>query len=119
VNCLEAIVVVNISSQCYWSLQNGNGTVSWDDAELTPKGLQQAENAKKFWINTRNTDKVPFPQFFFVSPLRRTLQTATITFQEHLSKINESMFADPQRRAPGYRVTIPELWAWEVSCTYA
>ena len=68
-------------------------------------------------MDTRKTDKIPFPQFFLVSPMRRTLQTATITFQEHLSQINESMFADPQRRAPGYRVTVPELWAWEVSRT--
>ncbi|KAK1759839.1 Phosphomutase-like protein 3 [Echria macrotheca] len=66
--------------ECYWSQQTGNGTTTWQDAELTPKGYAQVRAANAFWRDTALTSKIPFPQSFYVSPMARCLATANETF---------------------------------------
>ncbi|CAX40488.1 phosphomutase, putative [Candida dubliniensis CD36] len=62
---------------CYWAEQPGRDGVVWEDAELTPKGVQQIENLHQ---RIKDTPDFPQPEKFFVSPLRRTLQTWNITW---------------------------------------
>jgi len=65
---------------CYWSELNGNGTISWADARLTPKGETQALVANAFWKEALVKAKVPAPQAYYSSPLDRCLATANLTF---------------------------------------
>ncbi|KAI5950194.1 hypothetical protein CANMA_005384 [Candida margitis] len=61
-----------IEWQCYWSLQDGKDGIEWYDAELTPKGHQEIKNLVN---QIKNTTSFPHPDKFYVSPLRRTLET--------------------------------------------
>ncbi|KAI6248211.1 putative phosphoglycerate mutase [Erysiphe necator] len=65
---------------CYWSRQNGNETMSWLDAELSPLGVSQAQSAHKFWAEMIEVEKIPIPEVYYVSPLLRCQQTAWNTF---------------------------------------
>ncbi|KAI9744124.1 MAG: hypothetical protein M1818_002276 [Claussenomyces sp. TS43310] len=65
---------------CYYSLLDGNGTVTWADAHLTPLGISQAQIVNAFWAHELEDQRAPFPQSYYVSPLTRCLQTANITF---------------------------------------
>ncbi|TAQ85218.1 Sedoheptulose-bisphosphatase/4-nitrophenylphosphatase [Chlorociboria aeruginascens] len=65
---------------CYYSEMDGNGTVTWADAHLTPNGVKQAQVASNFWASEIANQKIPVPQSYYVSPLTRCLQTANITF---------------------------------------
>ncbi|CAK7216756.1 putative phosphoglycerate mutase pmu1 [Sporothrix curviconia] len=70
---------------CYWAQQDGNGSVAWADAHLTPTGEAQAAKANRFWAGQLVDEKQPAPQRFYVSPLTRCLQTASITFGSGLA----------------------------------
>ncbi|EMG49215.1 PGA12 Phosphomutase-like protein 3 [Candida maltosa Xu316] len=63
---------------CYWMEQPGRDGVIWEDAELTPNGIQQIENLAK---QVNDTENLPWPEKFYVSPLRRTLQTWELTWK--------------------------------------
>lgn len=65
---------------CYWSLQDGNGTSTWADPRLTANGIGQAEIAHNFWASEIKNQKIPTPQTYYASPLYRCLDTARITF---------------------------------------
>lgn len=65
---------------CYWSLQPGNATSTWFDAELTPVGIAQAAKANAFWASMILNHNIPLPQSYYVSPHRRCLSTANVTF---------------------------------------
>ncbi|KAF4636322.1 hypothetical protein G7Y89_g1753 [Cudoniella acicularis] len=65
---------------CYWSLQDGNGTATWADALLTTEGIAQAKKANAFWHLEISTQKIPTPESYYTSPLMRCLATADITF---------------------------------------
>jgi broad specificity phosphatase PhoE len=65
---------------CYWSRRDGDGNITWNNAELTPLGVQQALAANAFWRNGLVEAKMPAPDSYYVSPLRRTLQTFNLTF---------------------------------------
>ncbi|KAL1968181.1 hypothetical protein VTN77DRAFT_2016 [Rasamsonia byssochlamydoides] len=65
---------------CYWSLLDGNETMTWADARLTEVGQEQARVAHAAW-EKQIERKIPFPESFYVSPLNRCLQTARITFE--------------------------------------
>ena len=67
--------------KCYWSEKDGNATVSWADAHLTPKGIQQALTANRFWASEIVNQKIPTPETFYTSPLDRCLETANLTFK--------------------------------------
>lgn len=65
---------------CFWSEQNGNATVTWADADLTPLGVQQALAVNTFWASEIKNQKIPTPQSYYTSPLTRCLKTANYTF---------------------------------------
>lgn len=65
---------------CYYSLLDGNGTVTWADAHLTPLGVSQALAVNQFWRFEIETEKIAIPQSYYTSPLTRCLQTANYTF---------------------------------------
>jgi broad specificity phosphatase PhoE len=64
---------------CHWSLLNGNGIVTWDDARLTEVGKAQARTIHNAWAK-QIENKIPPPESYYVSPLNRCLSTARITF---------------------------------------
>lgn len=66
---------------CYYSELDGNATVIWADAHLTPKGVQQAQIVNAFWAKEISEQKIPFPQKYYVSPLSRCLATAQLSFE--------------------------------------
>lgn len=66
---------------CYYSIRDGNATVSWSDARLTAVGVAQALGVHDFWARQFVQQKQPAPQAFYTSPLTRCLQTANYTWQ--------------------------------------
>lgn len=66
--------------QCYWSLQDGNGTSTWADALLTEIGIAEAKKANRFWKSLISDQKISTPQSYYTSPLLRCMQTAEHTF---------------------------------------
>jgi broad specificity phosphatase PhoE len=66
---------------CYWSERDGNGTVTWADAHLTPAGVQQANRVNAFWAHLLKDEKIAAPQSYYTSPLYRCLDTAKLTFE--------------------------------------
>lgn len=65
---------------CYWSEQDGNGTVTWADAYLTAAGIAQTTKANSFWKSQLATEKMPAPRSYYTSPLNRCTITANLTF---------------------------------------
>ncbi|KAK2625307.1 hypothetical protein QTJ16_005676 [Diplocarpon rosae] len=65
---------------CYWSLRDGNETLTWADALLTPTGEAQALRAHAFWESAIRLQKIPTPESYYASPLLRCLATANLTF---------------------------------------
>ncbi|KAL9099116.1 MAG: hypothetical protein Q9163_005342 [Psora crenata] len=65
---------------CYYSILNGNATVTWADPHLTPVGVSQALAVNKFWASEIETQKIPTPQSYYTSPLTRCLVTVSLTF---------------------------------------
>ena len=65
---------------CYYSELDGNSTVTWSDAHLSPLGVTQALAVNKFWASEIKDQKIQTPQSFYTSPLTRCLQTANYTF---------------------------------------
>lgn len=66
----------------YWSKINGDGEMIWGpDPELTELGQNQAkENYKQWQIELKNGCKLPTR--WFVSPLSRSIDTLTITWEK-------------------------------------
>ena len=65
---------------CYYSELDGNSTVTWSDAHLSPLGVTQALAVNAFWASEIEYQKIPTPQTYYTSPLTRCLQTANYTF---------------------------------------
>ena len=65
---------------CYYSELDGNATVTWSDAHLSPAGVTQAKAVNAFWAHEIATQKIPVPQVYYTSPLTRCLQTANYSF---------------------------------------
>lgn len=65
---------------CYYSELDGNSTVTWSDAHLSPLGVAQALAVNEFWASEIKDQKIPTPQSYYTSPLTRCLQTANYTF---------------------------------------
>lgn len=65
---------------CYYSVLDGNATITWADAHLSPLGVRQALVVNQFWTTEIKTQKIPTPQTYYTSPLTRCLQTANLTF---------------------------------------
>ena len=65
---------------CFYSELDGNSTVTWSDAHLSPLGVTQALAVNEFWASEIKNQKIPTPQSYYTSPLTRCLQTANYTF---------------------------------------
>ncbi|OLN86611.1 putative phosphoglycerate mutase-like protein 1 [Colletotrichum chlorophyti] len=70
----------------YWSHLEGDGVVTWLDAELVDTGIRQAEDLNAFWSEATAVQKVPFPESFYTSPLRRCLKTCKLAFGDLVEK---------------------------------
>ncbi|GIZ42160.1 hypothetical protein CKM354_000543800 [Cercospora kikuchii] len=65
----------------YWSKLDGNGTINWLDAHLTDVGKEQARAAGAFMqAQLVQPRMMPAPEGYYVSPMYRCLQTATLTW---------------------------------------
>lgn len=64
----------------HWSKLEGNGTVIWADAHLTEIGKKQALTAHAFMESQLSKHQMPAPQSYYVSPMYRCLQTASLTW---------------------------------------
>ncbi|KAK0920992.1 putative phosphoglycerate mutase pmu1 [Friedmanniomyces endolithicus] len=65
----------------HWSALEGNGTMTWDDALLTGLGEEQAREAGRFLERQFGSGVgMPVPGGWVVSPLRRCLETAGLTW---------------------------------------
>jgi broad specificity phosphatase PhoE len=71
-----------VAWDCYWSTLEGNGTVSWLDAHLTPVGQGQAKTASNFWASQIEEQKMKTPDSYYLSPMDRAIETADITFRQ-------------------------------------
>lgn len=57
---------------CYWQTLDGYGGQVWADALLTQEGVDQCRELSQ---QINNTKEFPYPNRYYSSPLRRTLQT--------------------------------------------
>lgn len=67
---------------CYWRIQDNDGKkcgIEWADAELTEKGIRELEQLRGALLNQFDSG-LPLPGEYYVSPLRRTLQTWQVLF---------------------------------------
>ncbi|KAG7663772.1 uncharacterized protein J8A68_002632 [[Candida] subhashii] len=69
---------------CYWQFQPGDGNITWEDAELTPTGQEEIRSLS---TQIQNTTDFPEVEVYYVSPLRRTLETWDLTWRNHTDKI--------------------------------
>jgi len=91
---------------CYWSQQDGDGNITWRDAALSTKGVQQTQEANKFWKDTASQHKIPFPQKHFVSPMTRTMQTANYTWSDNPNmSLSKGFFVKEPLREAMYQCT--------------
>ncbi|KAK4122269.1 phosphoglycerate mutase [Parathielavia appendiculata] len=65
---------------CYWAEQEGNGTAVWADPLLTPAGEVEAYKANAYFKDRYETQKLPFFESYYTSPLSRCTITANLTF---------------------------------------
>lgn len=65
---------------CKYQMETGDEDMEWYDAILTPNGEQQIEQLSKFWSSQIHEHSAPTPQSYYVSPMRRTLQTFNSTW---------------------------------------
>ncbi|CAF9923862.1 MAG: hypothetical protein HETSPECPRED_005442 [Heterodermia speciosa] len=89
---------------CYYSIRDGNSTITWADAHLSALGISQAVAVNRFWKSEIGNQKIPVPQTYYTSPLTRCLQTANLTF---------SGLALPHRYP--FRPTVKELFREGIS----
>ena len=66
---------------CYYSLLDGDGEITWSDAHLTPLGVGQAQTLAKYWRGRIVEQKMPVPGLFVSSPLTRAMRTVQIITQ--------------------------------------
>jgi broad specificity phosphatase PhoE len=60
---------------------DGDGIITWADADLTEKGRLQAQALGQVWSQLINEQRIPFPSLY-TSPLRRCLDTNRIAFED-------------------------------------
>lgn len=61
-------------------LEGADG-ITWVDANLTELGEGQAKDVHELW-KEQLPKGIPAPESYYVSPMRRAIQTADITFKE-------------------------------------
>ncbi|KAI1764999.1 phosphoglycerate mutase-like protein [Hypoxylon sp. FL1150] len=69
----------------YWSHQDGDGQVTWVDAHLVDKGIAEATNLSKLWLDETEKDALPLPVTIYTSPLARCLETTKLVYTNVLA----------------------------------
>ncbi|KAF2648922.1 phosphoglycerate mutase-like protein [Lophiostoma macrostomum CBS 122681] len=64
----------------HWSKLDGADGITWADAELTDLGKGQAKEASELWKSLLPKG-IPAPETYYVSPLKRAIETADLTFK--------------------------------------
>ncbi|KAH0840201.1 hypothetical protein J3R83DRAFT_1202 [Lanmaoa asiatica] len=68
----------------YWAKLNGDGEIVWGpDPQLTPLGVQQAQEAHDAWEREHRFG-IPLPEKLYTSPLTRAIRTNQMTFDDTL-----------------------------------
>lgn len=70
-----------VAWDCYYSTLDGNGTVTWKDAHLTPTGQGQARTASEFWDSQIRDQRMTTPDSYYLSPMDRAIETADLTYR--------------------------------------
>ncbi|EMF15077.1 phosphoglycerate mutase-like protein [Sphaerulina musiva SO2202] len=100
---------------CYYAQLPGNGTLFWEDAQLTHTGIFQAEIAHNFWKNRIRIEKIPFPRSFYTSPLQRCLATANITFGDLSDLLSLDSPSSSSSSSSVFQPTIKDLLREKIS----
>ncbi|KAI1391601.1 phosphoglycerate mutase-like protein [Hypoxylon trugodes] len=77
---LEIIDGKPLNWKNYWSHEDGDGKVIWADAQLVDKGIRQAQDLAKLWIDEAQKDALPLPGTVYTSPLARCLETTRLAY---------------------------------------
>ena len=67
--------------KCDMRTRPGNATMEWIDAALTPKGIRQASELSVSWSRQLSSSEAPLPESFYVSPMRRCMETYFYTWK--------------------------------------
>lgn len=86
---------------CYWSIQDGNSTMEWYDALLTDNGHDQINTLSDSWKSQLYTNNAPLPQSYYVSPMRRCLQTYNYTWSSILNDTKVPLIKEFARETYG------------------
>lgn len=78
---LYAGTVTHRPGQSKWALLEGDGTVTWADAELTEQGIREAQATGQVYKRLFEEEGMPWPALY-CSPHRRCLKTACLTFED-------------------------------------
>jgi broad specificity phosphatase PhoE len=65
---------------CFYAALDGSPKHTWVDADLTPRGIGQAEELKDGYAKLVREEGVLMPEVFYVSPLRRAVRTGVVTW---------------------------------------
>lgn len=68
--------------QSYWAKLEGDGKTVWADADLTPKGRDQALATNAFWKDAAANLGLPLARRYYCSPHSRCLDTCTLGFAD-------------------------------------
>ncbi|KAI1103292.1 phosphoglycerate mutase-like protein [Jackrogersella minutella] len=70
----------------HWSHKDGDGKVTWADAQLVETGIAQAQNLAKLWVDKDERDAPLVPWTLYTSPLARGLETTRLTYSPVMKK---------------------------------
>ncbi|KAF4445366.1 hypothetical protein F53441_10915 [Fusarium austroafricanum] len=66
----------------YWSKLPGDSSRTWFDAELVPKGVEQAKALGRLYMEGIRSSYFPIPDTIYTSPLARALQTTRLVYED-------------------------------------
>ncbi|KLU88333.1 hypothetical protein MAPG_07320 [Magnaporthiopsis poae ATCC 64411] len=101
---------------CYWAEQNGNATARWADAHLTPAGEREALKANAYYKDRYATQKMPFFDSYYSSPLARCTATANLTFGGGIDFPSDKPFRPIIKEGFREGMTYPD-WSFEPGFT--
>ncbi|KAK3387762.1 histidine phosphatase superfamily [Podospora didyma] len=93
--------VETVAWESYWAKLDGDSTVVWADAHLTPTGVGQAQAMQVFWRDSASALKLPLSRRHYASPLTRCLQTCDMAFS--------GLTLPSGEEAPAFKPIIKEL----------
>lgn len=67
--------------KCDLRTRPGNAIMEWIDAALTPEGIRQSSELSNSWAVQLSSNRAPLPESFYVSPMRRCMETYFYTWK--------------------------------------